>query len=89
VLPSSLPALPPAPAPALLQGGGVNDASMLLKPLLARGELRCIGATTPDKYRRFIEKDPALERRFQTVGRKGGFRSVCMSSKCLLAVSPC
>jgi ATP-dependent Clp protease ATP-binding subunit ClpA len=40
---------------------------MLLKPLLARGELRCIGATTTDKFRRFIEKDPALERRFQQV----------------------
>lgn len=40
---------------------------MLLKPILARGELRCIGATTLDKYRRFIEKDPALERRFQQV----------------------
>ncbi|GIL82455.1 hypothetical protein Vretifemale_11438, partial [Volvox reticuliferus] len=53
--------------PNAQQGGGVNDASMLLKPLLARGELRCIGATTPDKYRRFIEKDPALERRFQTL----------------------
>ncbi|PNW76423.1 hypothetical protein CHLRE_11g467575v5 [Chlamydomonas reinhardtii] len=51
--------------PNAQQGGGVNDASMLLKPLLARGELRCIGATTPDKFRRFIEKDPALERRFQ------------------------
>ncbi|KXZ48462.1 hypothetical protein GPECTOR_27g632 [Gonium pectorale] len=53
--------------PNAQQGGGVNDASLLLKPLLARGELRCVGATTPDKYRRFIEKDPALERRFQTV----------------------
>jgi ATP-dependent Clp protease ATP-binding subunit ClpB len=43
------------------------DASILLKPLLSRGELRCIGATTMDKYRKFIEKDPALERRFQQV----------------------
>ena len=49
------------------------DAGVMLKPLLSRGELRCIGATTTDKYRRFIEKDPALERRFQQVG-VGGFR---------------
>lgn len=39
----------------------------LLKPQLARGELRCIGATTLDEYRKYIEKDPALERRFQQV----------------------
>jgi ATP-dependent Clp protease ATP-binding subunit ClpB len=43
------------------------DASNLLKPALARGELRCIGATTLDEYRKYIEKDPALERRFQPV----------------------
>ena len=43
------------------------DAGNLLKPLLARGELRCIGATTLDEYRKSIEKDPALERRFQQV----------------------
>ncbi|HAZ47146.1 MAG TPA: ATP-dependent chaperone ClpB [Cyanobacteria bacterium UBA11369] len=43
------------------------DASNLLKPMLARGELRCIGATTLDEYRKFIEKDAALERRFQQV----------------------
>eukprot|EP00798_Chlamydomonas_sp_ICE-L_P001903 gene1903-33317_t len=46
-------------------GGGIMDASILLKPLLSRGELRCIGATTQDKFRKFIEKDPGLERRFQ------------------------
>ena len=46
---------------------GAMDASNLLKPLLARGELHCIGATTLDEYRKYIEKDPALERRFQTV----------------------
>jgi ATP-dependent Clp protease ATP-binding subunit ClpB len=46
---------------------GAVDASNLLKPALARGELRCIGATTLDEYRQHIEKDPALERRFQTV----------------------
>ncbi len=51
-----------------MQGGGVMDASILLKPLLSRGELRCIGATTQDKFRKFIEKDPGLERRFQQVG---------------------
>ncbi len=43
------------------------DAGNLLKPMLARGELHCIGATTLDEYRQYIEKDPALERRFQTV----------------------
>src|SRR5262249_41645352 len=46
---------------------GANDAANLLKPALARGELRCIGATTLDEYRKHIEKDPALERRFQPV----------------------
>jgi len=43
------------------------DAGNLLKPMLARGELHCIGATTLDEYRQYIEKDPALERRFQPV----------------------
>jgi ATP-dependent Clp protease ATP-binding subunit ClpB len=46
---------------------GSMDASNLLKPLLARGELRCIGATTLDEYRKYVEKDRALERRFQPV----------------------
>ncbi len=46
---------------------GSMDAGNLLKPMLARGELHCIGATTIDEYRQYIEKDPALERRFQTV----------------------
>lgn len=46
---------------------GAIDAANLLKPALARGELRCIGATTLDEYRKYIEKDPALERRFQPV----------------------
>ncbi|MDR2075485.1 MAG: ATP-dependent chaperone ClpB [Desulfovibrio sp.] len=44
---------------------GAMDAGNLLKPMLARGELHCIGATTLDEYRKYIEKDPALERRFQ------------------------
>ncbi len=48
-------------------GAGSVDASNLLKPMLARGELRCIGATTLDEYRKYIEKDPALERRFQQI----------------------
>lgn len=48
------------------EGGGM-DAGNLLKPMLARGELRCIGATTLDEYRKHIEQDPALERRFQQV----------------------
>lgn len=47
--------------------GGGMDAANLLKPALARGELQCIGATTLDEYRKYIEKDPALERRFQPV----------------------
>lgn len=47
--------------------GGAMDAGNLLKPMLARGELHCIGATTLDEYSKYIEKDPALERRFQKV----------------------
>jgi ATP-dependent Clp protease ATP-binding subunit ClpB len=46
---------------------GATDAANMLKPQLARGELRCVGATTLDEYRKHIEKDPALERRFQPV----------------------
>jgi ATP-dependent Clp protease ATP-binding subunit ClpB len=46
---------------------GAVDAGNMLKPQLARGELRCVGATTLDEYRKYIEKDPALERRFQPV----------------------
>ena len=46
---------------------GAMDASNMLKPALARGELRCVGATTLNEYRKYIEKDPALERRFQPV----------------------
>ena len=52
-------------APGRAEGG--SDAANLLKPALARGELRCIGATTLDEYRKYIEKDAALERRFQPV----------------------
>ena len=51
------------------------DASNMLKPALARGELRCVGATTLNEYRKYIEKDAALERRFQPVlvrGTNGG-----------------
>src|SRR5690625_6428949 len=46
---------------------GAIDASNILKPSLARGELQCIGATTMDEYRKYIEKDAALERRFQPI----------------------
>src|SRR5687768_16898442 len=46
---------------------GSMDAANLLKPMLARGELRCIGATTLDEYSKYVEKDPAFERRFQQV----------------------
>ncbi len=49
------------------KGAGAMDAGNLLKPMLARGELHCIGATTLDEYKKYIEKDPALERRFQPV----------------------
>ena len=49
------------------KGEGSMDAGNLLKPMLARGELHCIGATTLDEYRKYIEKDAALERRFQPV----------------------
>lgn len=49
------------------KNGGAMDAGNMLKPALARGELRCVGATTLDEYRQYIEKDPALERRFQKV----------------------
>src|SRR4029079_5409479 len=54
----------------LVVGGGAEgaiDASNVLKPALSRGEVQCIGATTLDEYRKYIEKDGALERRFQTV----------------------
>lgn len=54
-----------------LVGAGKNDGAMdagnMMKPALARGELRCIGATTLDEYKKYIEKDPALERRFQKI----------------------
>src|SRR5438128_8157999 len=46
---------------------GAIDASNILKPSLSRGDLQCIGATTLDEYRKHIEKDPALERRFQKI----------------------
>ncbi len=53
---------------------GAIDASNMLKPALARGELQCVGASTLNEYRKYIEKDGALERRFQTVSssRRGG-----------------
>ena len=46
---------------------GAMDAANLLKPALARGTLHCIGATTLNEYKKYIEKDPALERRFQPI----------------------
>jgi len=49
------------------KGDGAMDAGNMLKPALARGELHCVGATTLDEYRQYIEKDPALERRFQKI----------------------
>ena len=51
----------------LVKTDGAMDAGNLLKPMLARGELHCIGATTLNEYRQYIEKDKALERRFQPV----------------------
>ena len=53
---------------------GAVDAANLLKPMLARGELRAVGATTLDEYRKHIEKDAALERRFQPVLRRRAVR---------------
>lgn len=58
---------------------GAMDAANLLKPMLARGELRCIGATTLDEYRKYIEKDPAFERRFQQVMVKEPTVADCVS----------
>ena len=52
---------------------GAIDASNMLKPALARGELQCVGASTLNEYRKYIEKDGALERRFQTVDRRSAF----------------
>jgi ATP-dependent Clp protease ATP-binding subunit ClpB len=49
------------------KGEGAMDAGNMLKPALSRGELHCVGATTLDEYRKYIEKDAALERRFQKV----------------------
>ncbi|MFM7311951.1 MAG: ATP-dependent Clp protease ATP-binding subunit [Cyanobium sp.] len=54
------------------------DAASVLKPALARGDLRCIGATTPEDYRRTIEKDPALERRFQQVLIREPDQATCL-----------
>ena len=53
---------------------GAIDAASILKPMLARGELQTIGATTLDEYRKYLEKDAALERRFQPVGRRADGR---------------
>ena len=53
---------------------GAIDASNMLKPALARGELQCVGASTLNEYRKYIEKDGALERRFQTVDRRAADR---------------
>ena len=58
------------------------DAGNLLKPMLARGELHCIGATTLDEYRKHIEKDAALERRFQPVLRRSADASRTPSPSC-------
>ena len=61
---------------------GAMDAANLLKPMLARGELRCVGATTLDEYRKHIEKDAALERRFQPVYRRTSRASRTRSPSC-------
>ena len=66
---------------------GAVDAANLLKPMLARGELRCIGATTLDEYRKHIEKDAALERRFAPVF-VGEPRSRTRSRSCAGSRSP-
>lgn len=51
----------------VLQGASMFDGSAILKPALARGQLRCLGCSSPDKFKKTIEKDPGLERRFQLV----------------------
>jgi ATP-dependent Clp protease ATP-binding subunit ClpC len=60
------------------RAGGSLDAANILKPALARGELKCIGATTLAEYRRYIEKDAALERRFETISVEEPSRSECI-----------
>ena len=57
---------------------GAMDAANLLKPMLARGELHCIGATTLDEYRQYIEKDAALERRFQPITVEEPDKNQCL-----------
>ena len=66
---------------------GAMDAGNMLKPMLARGELHCIGATTLDEYRRHIEKDAALERRFQPVRRRRADASRTRSRSCAACAS--
>ena len=66
---------------------GAMDASNMLKPMLARGELHCIGATTLDEYRKHIEKDAALERRFQPVYRRRADASRTPSRSCAACAS--
>ena len=61
---------------------GAMDAGNMIKPMLARGELRLIGATTLDEYRKYIEKDAALERRFQPVVRRTSRRWRTPSPSC-------
>lgn len=84
--------------PRIVQTGFGLCAGNLLKPMLGRGELRCIGATTLDEYRKYIEKDPALERRFQqvyvdqpsvtsTIAILRGLRERCSSSHFILLSS--
>ena len=67
---------------------GAIDAANILKPALARGELQCIGATTLDEYRKHIEKDPALERRFQPVKMRAPPRSGATPPKSLNEKDP-
>ena len=66
---------------------GAIDAANILKPALARGELQCLGATTLDEYRKHIEKDPALERRFQPVQVQYQLVDVAHVPWCLAALA--
>ena len=66
---------------------GSMDASNMLKPMLARGELHTVGATTLDEYRKYIEKDAALERRFQTGAWSASRRSRTRSASCAACAS--
>lgn len=67
-----------------LQGASMVDGSAILKPALARGTLRCLGCTSPDKFKKTVERDPALERRFQLVSCA---YLLCLHGRCTCRVA--